>query len=95
MGRPASGTVLTTKLTDGSRKFRLRFSAGGERQDLILHERPGCTCGCGGGWEQRTARTELGNVQARVRAGVWKRPEAPALPDLPAEVPSFHEYAST
>lgn len=70
MARPASGTVLTTKLTDGSRKFRLRFSAGGERQDLILHERPGCTCGCGGGWEQRTARTELGNVQARVRAGV-------------------------
>lgn len=95
MARPASGTVLTTKLTDGSRKFRLRFSAGGERQDLILHERPGCDCGCGGSWNERTARTELGNVQARVRAGVWKRPEPPAIPELPAEVPTFHEYAST
>lgn len=51
-------------------------------------------CGCGGGWNERTARTELGDVQARVRAGVWKRPKPPALPEPPTEVPSFHEYAS-
>ncbi len=31
---------------------------GGERQRVVLHERPGCPCGCGGGWdEQRGART--------------------------------------
>jgi len=95
MGRPATGTVLTTKLTDGTRKFRLRFVVGGERQDLILHERPGCECGCGGGWSQAAARTELGNVQARVRAGVYKRPQPLAMPELPAAVPTFHEYASS
>jgi hypothetical protein len=26
-------------------------------------------CGCGGGWDERAARTELGNLLARVRAG--------------------------
>jgi len=95
MSRPATGSVLTTKLRDGSRKFRLRFAAGGERQDLILHERPGCECGCGGGWTETAARTELGNVQARIRAGVYQRPQPLALPEPPAEVPTFHEYASS
>ncbi len=94
MPRPATGTVLTTPLTDGTRKFRLRFQAAGQRQDVILHERPGCDCGCGGGWNERIARTELGNVQARVRAGVWKRTAPPTEPTLPGEAATFHEYAS-
>ncbi len=93
-GRPATGTILTRTLADRTRTFRLRFHVDGERQDLILHERSGCSCGCGGGWDERTARTELGNAQARVRAGVWRRPEPPAATALPAEVPTFHEYAS-
>ena len=38
---------------------------------------PGCACGCGGGWDEPAARTELGNILARVRAGVWKPPEPP------------------
>ncbi len=95
MARNATGGVLTTVLTDGTRKFRLRFSVAGERQDLILHERPDCQCGCGRGWNERTARTELGNVQARVRAGVWKRPAPPAIPNPPDQIPTFHQYAST
>ena len=94
MSRPATGSVLTTHLTDGSRKFRLRFSASGARQDLILHERPGCTCGCGGGWTETAARTELGNVQARIRAGVYQRPQPVVLHEIPAQAQTFHEYAS-
>jgi integrase len=40
----------------------------------------------------------LGNIQARVRAGVWEKPEPPptlAVPEGGAvRVPTFHEYAS-
>ncbi len=64
------------------------------RHDVYLHEQPGCECGCGGGWNERTARTELGNTLARVRAGIWKPAEPPAKPDPPEEIPTFHEYAS-
>ena len=53
---------------------------GRKRQRVVLHERPGCECGCGGGWTERAARTELGNVLARVRAGVWEPSAAAAAP---------------
>ena len=94
MPRPATGSVLTTKLTDGDRSFRLRFNAYGERHDVFLHEQPGCECGCGGGWTEPKARTELGDILARIRARVWKPAEPPALLDPSAEIPTFHEYAS-
>jgi integrase len=94
MARPATGTILTLTLADGTRKFRLRFPAHGQRQDLVLHERPGCKCGCGGGWSEPTARTELGDILARVRAGVWQGPQPPAESAAPEEPPTFHEYAS-
>ncbi|HEX3511216.1 MAG TPA: site-specific integrase [Solirubrobacteraceae bacterium] len=94
MPRPATGSILTLTLADGTRKFRLRFQAFGDRQDLVLHERAGCPCGCGGGWDERSARTELGNVIARVRAGVWKRPTKGLDPGPAEAVPTFHEYAS-
>jgi len=80
MARPATGSVVPHHLSDDSFAFQLRFRAYGERESLTLHERPGCVCGCGGGWDERSARHELGNVLARVRAGVWERPapiEAP------------------
>ena len=94
MARESTGGVLTRKLADGTRVFRLRFSAGGRRHDLYLHERPGCECGCGGGWDERGARTELGNVLARVRVGIW-RPSDPtgAKAQAPKEIPTFREYA--
>jgi integrase len=95
MPRVATGSVLTRTLGDGTRSFRLRFHALGKRQDVFLHERPGCTCGCGGGWDERNARTELGNIQARVRAEVWRPPQPPAPERVPTEAPTFHEYAST
>jgi integrase len=92
----STGSILTRTLGDGTRSYRLRFHALGARQDVFLHERSGCRCGCGGGWDERGARTELGNIQARVRAGVWRATESsPPEPEAPLEIPTFHEYAST
>jgi integrase len=96
MARQASGTIETRTLADGTRAFHLRFRVGGRRETLALHERPNCTCGCGGGWEEAAARTELGNVLARVRLGLWERPEPPAGIAETAgreDIPLFAEYA--
>jgi integrase len=94
MARQPSGTIETRVLTDGTSAFHLRFRVGGKREGLILHERPNCTCGCGGGWNEATARTELGNVLARVRLGLWERPEPPAgLAEAPDDAPLFGDYA--
>src|SRR4051794_19966587 len=96
MARPASGSFLTVTLADDTRKFRLRFRAYARREELVLHERAGCDCGCGGGWDEPAARTELGNVLARIRAGVWQRPEpAGARAAWSERMPTFGEYAAT
>jgi integrase len=96
MAPPAKGTIHTHTLADGSRAFHLRVPFEGERPRVVLHEVRGCTCGCGGGWDERSARTELGNILARIRAGVWEPPQ----PNQPVEIegppdrmPSFSEYA--
>jgi integrase len=96
MARATSGIIETRSLADGTRAFRLRFFAAGRREIVTLHERPGCECGCGGGWEERAARNELGNVLARIRAGVWEPPRrtAGASGDQAPGVPNFHVYAS-
>ncbi len=98
-GRVASGSVIPKTLNDGSKSYELRFQARGRRDSLTLHERPGCECGCGGGWDERSARRELGNILARVRAGVWM-PDA-EHPSVAAQkaaasraIPTFHDYAS-
>jgi len=97
MARPATGTVEIHALGDGTRAFHLRFRISGQRQREILHERPGCDCGCGGGWDERGARHELGNIIARIRAGVW-RPRQPSTASVKVQraepAPTFHEYAS-
>ena len=90
-----TGTVSVVALADGTRAFRLRFRVGDARQLQVLHGRPNCLCGCGGGWDERAARRELGNVLARVRAGVWTPPRPQSRPE-PAErvgMPTFHQYA--
>jgi integrase len=97
MARPAKGTINTIELADGLRAFHLRFRVVGKRERVVLHEIPGCACGCGGGWDEPAARTELGNILARVRVGVWERPKPPGTlsqDQVTYEVPTFGEYAA-
>jgi integrase len=97
MAPVVTGSLTTRTLADGTRSFQLRFRVAGRRARDVLHERAGCECGCGGGWDERAARYELANIQARVRAGVWqpRRPKVPRVSkSASAEVPTFHSYAS-
>jgi len=92
-----TGTLLVRTLVDDSRAFYLRFRVGSRRERVILHERSGCACGCGGGWDEPAARTELGNILARIRVGVWTPPERPSALATASEesaIPTFHVYAS-
>jgi hypothetical protein len=70
MPRAGTGSVISKALTDGTCAYELRFHARGRRESVTLHERAHCQCGCGGGWDERSARRELGNIVARVSAGV-------------------------
>lgn len=93
MSREHTGTITIKTLSDGTRAFYLRFIDKGRRERVTLHERRGCICGCGGGWNERTAAVELRNIVARVEAGVWRK----AKPDKPQgqqQMPTFHKYAS-
>ncbi len=94
MSRAATGTVVVKSLVDGTRVFKLRFYAHGRREHEVLHERRNCECGCGGGWNERTAAVELENVLARVRAGVWRKRHSATPPVATGQAPTFHEYAS-
>jgi len=83
-------------LADGSRAFRIRIRINGQREPIVLHERHGCTCGCGGGWDEPGARTEMGNILARIRAGVWERPKPPPTVGTAAaaeDAPTYDKYA--
>src|SRR4051794_1200596 len=94
MGRPATGSVTVETLADGAHAFKFRFRAEGRREQVTLHERRACPCGCGGGWTHRTAAVEFENVLARVRAGVWRKPPQITHPIAAQHVPTFHEFAS-
>jgi len=93
VARANSGSLHTRSLADGTRVFRLRFNAVGRRELMSLHERPGCDCGCGGGWDEPAARRELGDAIARVRLGAWKRPTAASRKRRAGTGTSFEEYA--
>ncbi len=95
MPRQTTGTIHTHTLTDGTRAFHLRVPFEGERVRIVLHEQDGCACGCGGGWDEPGARTELGNILARIRVGVWKRPTPVIEPiDDESRVPLFGTYSA-
>jgi integrase len=91
--RVNSGSLQARALTDGARVFRLRFNADGRRQILSLHERQGCDCGCGGGWDAPGARRELTDVLAKVRLGIWRRPTAAMRARRAGSGTSFEQYA--
>ena len=95
MARPVTGSLKVEQQVDGTLRFRLRFTADGKRETLMLHEQRDCDCGCGGGWSERTGRVELRNILARIEAGIWERPKAkPTVEKQFAQMPTFHEYAS-
>jgi integrase len=96
MPKAGTGSFETRVLADGTRAFHIRVRFNGERVPLVLHEMPGCVCGCGGGWDEPGARTEMGNILARIRAGVWERPAPPTTllaPETDEEVPGYSDYA--
>jgi len=91
-----TGTLDIEVQADGTLAFRLRFRALGERHAVFLHERRDCNCrhGCGGGWNERTARIELRKIMTRVEAGVWRKPTRREAERsvAPAEIPLFDDY---
>lgn len=85
MPRPATGQVIH----DTRRKtpvYAIRFRAQGERHYITL----GTT---EEGWSRRKAETELENILADVRRGIWK-PSTPAAEVKTPTDPTFHEFAS-
>jgi hypothetical protein len=66
--------------------YSLRFRAYGRREYVTLGTAED-------GWTQAKAQTELENVLADVRRGLWRPPVAEPAP-VPREVPTFHAFAS-
>jgi integrase len=98
MSGQATGSFESRVLMDASRSFHLRFQLNGKRETVVLHERPGCPCGCGGGWEEAAARAELGELVAWARVGLRPLPRPMGGPSGLSEkngsVPTFAEYAA-
>jgi integrase len=85
MARQATGQVVVRERTAG-RVYAIRFRAYGERQYVTLGTDAD-------GWDRQRAETELQNVLADVRRGVW-RPPVQQAPPIPTTDPTFHEFAS-
>jgi integrase len=85
MARPATGQVVVDKRRR-SPTFGLRFRAYGRREYVALGT-------AAEGWTRAKAQTELQNVLADVRRGIW-RPAVVEVVQAPRETPSFHEFAS-
>lgn len=98
MSGQAKGSFESRVLTDGSKSFHLRFQLAGKRATVVLHERPGCPCGCGGGWEEATARAELSELVTWARVGLRPLLRPTRGPTSFSEengaVPTFAEYAA-
>jgi integrase len=79
MARPATGQIVERRGANGDVYRSLRFRSGGRRHTVPL-----------GVVSLAEAQTELENVLADVRRGIW-RPQTVA--DAPPEVPTLHEFA--
>lgn len=87
MASRAQGQVLERSEKRGL-VFALRFMADGKRryQTLGTAEK---------GWTRARAETELQNVLADVRRGIWEPPKPKAAPQVERQAdPLFHDYAS-
>jgi integrase len=83
MARKATGGVIEPK--DG-RGWAIRFRAYGKRQSITLGTSEE-------GWNRQKAEAELRHVLADVERGIWQ-PHRPAAVEVPADVPTFHVFAS-
>lgn len=83
MARKASGSVIEPK--DG-RAWAIRFRAYGKRRYVALGTSRE-------GWNRQKAEEELRHVLADVERGTWQ-PHEPVPVEGPAEVPTFHEFAT-
>ncbi len=72
MPRPATGQVIVDERRR-SATFGLRFRAYGKREYVTLGT-------AGEGWTQAKAQTELQNVLADVRRGIWQPPVVEVVP---------------
>lgn len=81
----ATGQVIVEKRRRG-RTFALRFRAYGRRQYVTLGT-------VADGWTPAKAQTELENILADVRRGIWRAPQPAPQPEI-APDPTFHEFAS-
>jgi integrase len=66
--------------------YGLRFVADGRRRYVTLGARED-------GWTRQRAETELENVMADVRRGIWTPPAPEPVPNVESD-PIFHEFAS-
>jgi hypothetical protein len=73
---------------DGTR-HRLRAALPRLRQTPLHHPRHRTD-----GWTRQKAETELDNVLADIRRGIWQPPQPVEPPPEPEPEPTFHEFAS-
>jgi hypothetical protein len=83
--RASKGEVVRNPTRDGF-TFALRFTAYNKPRYLTLG-RPE------DGWTEAKAETELENILADVRRGIWQPHTIEAPPEAPRD-PGFHEFAS-
>ena len=86
MARPSTGHVVEREVVKGGRMYAVRFSAYGKRRYVTLGT-------VGEGWNRSKAETELTNILADVRRGIWTPPEPPPVIEERDE-PNFHAFAS-
>jgi integrase len=85
MARRATGQVIVDKRRR-SPSFGLRFRAYGHREYVTLGT-------ADEGWTRAKAQTELENILADVRRGIW-RPPVVEVVQAKREIPTFHVFAS-
>jgi integrase len=85
MARPATGQIVIDRRRRHT-TFGLRFNAYGKRRYVRLGT-------AAEGWTPTSANTELQNVLADVRRGIWQPPTPTPAPEAKSD-PTFHEFAS-
>jgi len=85
MARPATGQVIVDERRR-SPTYGLRFRAYGRREYVALGT-------AAEGWTRAKAQTELQNILADVRRGIWQPPVTEVVQG-PREIPTFHAFAS-